>query len=160
MVLSEAPDFEIARALGLTYLKLKKPEQARAHFDQMAVSAGKPNADLHILFAKLYESANYPADAELELKKALAIEPKKNKVNFYLGYLLLQNGGSERLGEAGAAFDQELKINPNDFYSLFFSGVVASSENDHQISSKAKVKRQKAKVKIFFKYLKLHWLIA
>ena len=54
------------------------------------------------------------------------------KINFYLGYLLLQNGGSDRLAEAGAAFEQELKLNPNDFYSQFFSGVVASSQNDHQ----------------------------
>lgn len=131
-VFSEAPDFEIARALGLTYLKLKQPERARAHFEKMQTTAGKPNADLHILFAKLYESANYPADAERELKRAIAIEPKKNKLNFYLGYLLLQNGGSERLAEAGASFEEELKLNPNDFYSLFFSGVVASSENRHE----------------------------
>ncbi|HEX8639430.1 MAG TPA: tetratricopeptide repeat protein, partial [Pyrinomonadaceae bacterium] len=131
-VFSEAPDFEIARALGLTYLNLKQPERARVHFEKMQVSAGKENADLHVLFAKFYEATNYQADAERELKRALAIDPKKPKTNFYLGYLLLQNGGSERMAEAGAAFEQELKLTPNDFYSLFFSGVVASSENDHQ----------------------------
>lgn len=132
MVFSEAPDFEIARALGLTYLNLKQTERARLHFDKMRVSAGKPNADLHVLFAKFYERTNNQTDAERELKRALAIDPKKPKTNFYLGYLLLQNGGSERIAEAGAAFEHELKLTPNDFYSLFFSGVVASSENNHQ----------------------------
>jgi tetratricopeptide (TPR) repeat protein len=131
-VFSEAPDFEIARALGLTYLNLKQIERARLHFEKMLVSAGKESADLHVLLAKLYEATNYQADAERELKQALSIEPNKPKTNFYLGYLLLQNGGSERMAEAGAAFEQELKLTPNDFYSLFFSGVVASSVNNPQ----------------------------
>jgi tetratricopeptide (TPR) repeat protein len=132
MVFSEAPDFEIARALGLAYLNLKQLDRARLHFEKMRMSAGKENADLHILFAKFYERTNNHADAELELKRALSIEPNKLKLNFYLGYLLLQNGGTERMADAGAAFERELKLNPNDFYSWFFSGVVASSENDHQ----------------------------
>ncbi|MDQ3634885.1 MAG: glycoside hydrolase family 3 C-terminal domain-containing protein [Acidobacteriota bacterium] len=131
-VFEAAPDFEIARALGLTYLNLKQIERARIHFEKMQTSAGKENADLNILFAKFFERTNYPDDAERELRKALAIDPNKPKINFYLGYLLLQNGGSERLAEAGSAFEKELRINPKDFYSLFFSGVVYSSQNDHQ----------------------------
>ncbi|MEO6589234.1 MAG: tetratricopeptide repeat protein [Pyrinomonadaceae bacterium] len=127
-----APDFELARALGLTYLKLKKVERARKHFEMMQSSTGKESADLHLLLAKIYESTNFPADAERELKTALGLEPNKPKINFYLGYLLLQNGGSERLAESGAAFEKELKINPNDFYSLFFSGVTALSQNDNE----------------------------
>lgn len=131
-VFEAAPDFEIARALGLTYLNLKQIERARIHFEKMQTSAGKENADLNILFAKFFERTNYPDDAERELRKALAIDPNKPKINFYLGYLLLQNGGSERLAEAGSAFEKELRINPKDFYSLFFSGVVYSSQNEHQ----------------------------
>lgn len=131
-VFEKAPDFEIARALGLTYLKLKKIDPARNHFEKMRVSAGKPNADLHILFAKLYELTDYPGDAEKELTKALAIEPRKPRLNFYLGFLLLENGGSERLGEAGAAFERELSYYPNNFSSLFFAGVAASAENNHK----------------------------
>ncbi|NNF00560.1 MAG: tetratricopeptide repeat protein [Pyrinomonadaceae bacterium] len=131
-VYSKAPDFEIARALGLSYLKLKKIELARKHFREMQAVAKKPSANLHYLLAKLYERTNYPADAERELKRALEINPNLRKLNFYLGYLLLQNGGSQRLSEAGAAFERELALEPNDFFSLFFGGVVASSENDHQ----------------------------
>ena len=132
IVFAKAPDLEIARALGLTYLNLKEIETARNHFEKMRSLVGTESADLALLFAKFYERTNYPLDAERELKRALEIEPLKPKISFYLGYLLLQNGGSERMKEAGEAFEKELEINPNDFYSIFFTGVVASAEHDHK----------------------------
>lgn len=131
-VLQLAPDFDAAHALALTYLHLKKPDRARLLFDEIQLSTGKQSADLHLLFARDYESTNYPADAERELRRALAIDPKKLRASFYLGYLILQNGGSERIAEAGAAFEDELKLTPNDFFSNFFAGVVASSESKHE----------------------------
>ncbi len=131
-VFSETPDFEIARALGFTYLSLKQPELARPHFEKMLALIGKESVGLHILFAKFYERTNYPADAERELKRALSIDPTAPKLNLYLGHLLMKEGGSGRLAEAGAAFERELQRNPNDFFSLFFAGVVASTENNHQ----------------------------
>ena len=39
----------------------------------------------------------------------------------------MQHFGSERFPEAAEAFGRELEIRPNDFYALFFSGVVAAS---------------------------------
>ncbi len=48
IVFSKAPDFEIARALGLTYLNLKQAERARLHFEKMVATAGKDNADLQL----------------------------------------------------------------------------------------------------------------
>ena len=131
-VFLETPDFEIGRALGFTYLSLKKADLARRHFQKLQALVGRESVALHTLFAKFYERTNYPADAERELNRALAIDPKTPKINLYLGYLLMQHGGSGRLAEAGEAFERELELNPNDFYSLFFAGVVASSENNHQ----------------------------
>jgi tetratricopeptide (TPR) repeat protein len=131
-VLQLAPDFETAHALGLTYLYLKQPERARLLFEEMQISAGKDTADLHLLFARAYERTNYPLEAERELKRALQIEPKLPRASFYLGYLILQNGGSERIADAGLAFEQELKLDPNDFFANFFAGVVASSNDSHQ----------------------------
>ncbi len=43
----------------------------------------------------------------------------------------MEQGGSERLADAGVYFEEELKLTPEDFYSNFFVGVVASSENSH-----------------------------
>ncbi len=130
-VLVLAPDFDSARALGLTYLYLKQPERAKLLFEEMQTSLQKDSAELHILFGQAYEQTNYPLEAEREFKRALEINPKQAKANFFLGYVILQYGGSERLAEAGKAFENELKLTPDDFYSNFFAGVVASSENNH-----------------------------
>ncbi len=129
-VLLLAPDFDSARALGLTYLYLKQPQRARLLFDEMIASLKKESADLHILFGQAYEQTNYPLEAEREFKRSLEINPKQPKAAFFLGYVILQYGGSERLAEAGQAFDKELQLTPNDFYSNFFAGVVAVSQNN------------------------------
>ena len=131
-VLILAPDFDSARALGLTYLHLKQPERAKLLFEEMQSSAGKDSGGLHILFGQAYEQTNYPLEAEREFNRALAIDPKQPRASFFLGYVILQHGGSERLAEAGKAFEEELKRSPEDFYSNFFAGVVASSENNHK----------------------------
>lgn len=129
---SQVPDFEIGRALGLTYLNLKQIEKARLHFKKLHELTGGEKAGLHVLFARLYERTNYPVDAERELRSALRLEPQRPKINFYLGYLLMQHGGSERLDEARTFFEKELKIVPDDFYALFFSGVAAVSQNKYE----------------------------
>lgn len=126
-----APNFDAARALGLTYLYLKQPERARLLFEEMQAALKKANPELHILFGQAYEQTNYPLEAEREFKRALEINPKQERANFFLGYVILQHGGSGRLAEAGQAFERELQLTPDDFFSNFFAGVVASSENNH-----------------------------
>ena len=130
-VLILAPDFDAARALGLTYLYLKQLDRAKLLFREMQTGLKQENSELHILFGQAYEQTNYPLEAEREFKRALEINPKQQKASFFLGYVILQYGGSERLAEAGKAFEYELKLTPDDFYSNFFAGVVASSENNH-----------------------------
>ena len=131
-VLLLAPDFDSARALGLTYLYLKQPERAKLLFEEILLSIGKDAPDLHVVFGQAYEQTNYPLEAEREFKRALAINPKHPRASFFLGYVILQHGGSERLAEAGAAFEQELNLSPDEFYANFFAGVVASSVNNHE----------------------------
>lgn len=131
-VLLLAPDFEAAHALGLTYLYLKQSERAKLLFDEMIASVGKDTPNLHVLFGQAYEQTNYPLEAEREFKRALALEPKHPRASFFLGYVILQHGGSERLDEAGKAFEEELKLSPDEFYANFFAGVVASSIGDHK----------------------------
>ncbi len=130
-VLILAPDFEAARALGLTYLYLKQHVRAKLLFEEMQATFKSANSELHILFGQAYEQTNYPLEAEREFKRAAAINPKQPRANFFLGYVILQHGGSARLAEAGQAFEKELQLTPDDFFSNFFAGVVASSENNH-----------------------------
>ena len=130
-VLILAPNFDAARALGLTYLYLKQPERAKLLFEEMQATFKKENPELHILFGQAYEQTNYPLEAEREFKRALTINPKQPRAGFFLGYVILQHGGSGRLAEAGQAFERELQLAPDDFFSNFFAGVVASSQNNH-----------------------------
>ena len=130
-VLILAPNFDAARALGLTYLYLKQPERAKLLFEEMETALKEKNSELHILFGQAYEQTNYPLEAEREFKRALEINPKQPKAGFFLGYVILQYGGSGRLAEAGQAFEKELRLTPNDFFANFFAGVTASSENNH-----------------------------
>jgi tetratricopeptide (TPR) repeat protein len=127
-----APNFDVAYALGLTYLNLKELDRAKLLFEEIQTTFKKETAEFRILLGQAYEKTNYPAEAEREFKRALAVNPKQAKANFFLGYVILQHGGSERLAEAGRAFADELKISPEDFYANFFAGVVASSLNDHR----------------------------
>ena len=62
-VLLLAPDFDSARALGLTYLYLKYPERAKLLFEEMLSSIGKDSPDLHVVFGQAYEQTNYPLEA-------------------------------------------------------------------------------------------------
>jgi tetratricopeptide (TPR) repeat protein len=131
-VLLLAPDFESVRALGITYLHLKQPERTKLLFEEIIISLKKDSPEIHNSFGQAYEQTNYPLEAEREFKRALAINPKQPRSNFFLGYVILQHGGSERLSESMVAFERELQLSPNDFYANFFAGVAASSENKHE----------------------------
>ncbi|MEP6900570.1 MAG: tetratricopeptide repeat protein [Actinomycetota bacterium] len=131
-VLQLAPDFDGAYLLGITYLHLKQLDRGKLLFEEIENAIQKNRANLHLMFGRAFEETDYPAEAEREYKQAIALNPKEPKANFYLGFVILQNGGSERLAEAGKAFEQEIALNPQDSYSYFFLGVVASSLSDHQ----------------------------
>jgi tetratricopeptide (TPR) repeat protein len=131
-VFRTAPDFEVANALGLTYLYLKQLERAKLLFDEVLLAAKKPSPELYLTIAQNYEKTNYPAETEREIKRALSVDPKHPRANFLHGYFILLHAGSERLPEAGTAFEEVLKVKPEDFYSNFFVGVVATSENNHE----------------------------
>lgn len=131
-VFRAAPDFDVANALGLTYLNLKQLDRAKLLFDEVMLASKNPGPDLHLLIAQNYEKTNYPIETEREIRRAIALDPKHARARFLLGYFLLLHAGSERLSDAGAAFEEVLKLSPDDFYSNFFVGVVATSENQHE----------------------------
>ncbi|MGI8470320.1 MAG: tetratricopeptide repeat protein [Pyrinomonadaceae bacterium] len=124
------PDFDTAYTLGMTYLQIKQVDRAKLLFEELQ-TALKKNARLNILLAHAFEDTGYYPEAEDEVKKALAIDPNIPRAHFYIGFLILQYGGTSRLAEAGKEFDAELKINPQDFYSNFFRGVVYNVSVEH-----------------------------
>jgi tetratricopeptide (TPR) repeat protein len=131
-VLQLAPDFDGAYLLGMTYLHLRQLERARLLFEEMQQAVTKKSADLHMLLGRAYEETDYPKEAEREYKRAAQLDPRQRGAHFFLGYVILQHGGGERLEEAGQAFEREIALNPRDFYSHFFRGVAASSLGNHR----------------------------
>ena len=126
-----APDFDSAYLLGITYLRLKQLDRAKLLFDEIQLAVKTRKADIRILFGQAFEQTGYIAEAEKEFKSAIALLPGVRKAHFYLGFLILQHGGSERLPEAAMEFGSELKLTPLDFHANFFAGVTASSLNNH-----------------------------
>ena len=131
-VFQSAPDFEGGFLLGMTYLRLQQLERAKLLFEEIENVVTKKSAYLNLMFARAFEETDYPQEAEIQYKRAIQLNPKGTKIHFYYGYFLMQNGGSGRTSDAEREFRQELSTIPNDFYSYFFLGVIASGENDHQ----------------------------
>lgn len=124
-------DLDAAYTLGMTYLRLKHLDRAKLLFEEMQ-AALHDSAVAHILFGRAYEETGFPAEAEREFRRALVIDPKAPRAHFYLGYVVLMNGGSERLPEAAREFERQLQLDPQDFYAHFFLGLLASNEGDHR----------------------------
>jgi tetratricopeptide (TPR) repeat protein len=125
------PDLDAGYTLGMTYLRLKDTARAKLLFEEMQAALNN-SADAHLLFGRAYEETGFAAEAEREFRAALAANPRATRAHFYLGYVILQHGGSERIAQAAEEFDHELQLNPHDFYVNFFRGVVAATEGDHR----------------------------
>ncbi|MEQ1762111.1 MAG: tetratricopeptide repeat protein [Pyrinomonadaceae bacterium] len=123
-------DFDSAYTLGMTYLRLKQPDRAKLLFEEILNAVNK-KAALHVILGKAFEETNYPLEAEREFRNAIRADPKMPGARFYLGFTILEHGGSERLEEAGREFDLEIQLSPRDGYTHFLAGVVASSNADH-----------------------------
>lgn len=90
-----APNFDAARALGLTYLYLKQPQRAKLLFEEMQSTFKEENSELHILFGQAYEQTNYPLEAEREFKRALAINPKQARASFFSAILFCNRAAAK-----------------------------------------------------------------
>lgn len=124
------PDLDAAYTLGMTYLRLKQLDRAKLLFEEIQ-GALKNSASAHLLFGRAFEETGFSEEAEREFRKALAIDNKAPKAHFYLGYVILQHGGSERLAEARQEFERELQADPESVYSNFFLGVLAATASNH-----------------------------
>jgi tetratricopeptide (TPR) repeat protein len=124
------PDLDAGYTLGMTYLRLKEIQRAKLLFEEMQTALGN-SASAHLLFGRAYEETGYSAEAEREFRQSLAIDDKTPRAHFYLAYVILQHGGSERLAQAREEFERELQLDPQSVFSSFFLGVLASNENDH-----------------------------
>jgi tetratricopeptide (TPR) repeat protein len=128
------PDFETAYSLGINYLQAKRLSEASELFDRILAVEG-PSAALHVLFGRAYRETGFLELAIREFNKAIAIDPKFPRAHYYVGYAYLIQLEETAYPQARAAFEEELKIQPDDYLSLLYLGIITVNQREFAVAA-------------------------
>ena len=123
-------DFETAYFLGIAYLKAKKLPEASAWFSELGRHVAD-SAALHVLFGRAYTVTHFPEPAVAEFRKAITLDGKYPRAHALLGYASLEAYGESFYPQARELFEQELRIQPDDYLSLVLLGISTTSLRDY-----------------------------
>jgi tetratricopeptide (TPR) repeat protein len=126
-------DFETAYSLALAYLSQHKLAETKLLFDELLNDLGS-TPELHVLLGRAYRETGYLDEAIHEFKKAIELDPRYPRVHYYLALAYLAQGEKERFPTARPLFEQELAINPKEFFSRFFLGVIHLEDRDFPVA--------------------------
>ena len=129
-------DFETSYFLGIAYLKAKRLPEAASWFAQVEAHVGN-SAALHVLFGRAYTITHFPQAAITEFEKAIKLDPKYPRAHGLLGYANLEMYGEEAYPRARAEFEQELKLNPDQYYFLTLLGITTVALRDFDAAETA-----------------------
>jgi tetratricopeptide (TPR) repeat protein len=119
------PDAAVLYSLGLAYLRLGKPG-FRATLERLAsFPAGRPA--LHLLQGQAFLRDLEFDKALEELQAAAKLNPDLPRLHFSLGLAHLKLGHNK---EAVAAFEQEVKRNPQDFLTIYYLADALERDGD------------------------------
>jgi tetratricopeptide (TPR) repeat protein len=122
-------DFDTAYSLALAYLSQQKLAETKLLFDELLNDMGS-TPELHVLLGRAYRETGYLDEAIREFKKAIELDPHYPRVHYYLALAYLGQGEKERFPTARPLFERELEINPKEFFSTFFLGVIHLEDRD------------------------------
>lgn len=122
------PSFEVAYTLALADLAQKKPVPAGILFDEMLASS-KPDASMRVLIGIAYRETGYFDQAATHFRKAADIDPKKRNIRSALGVTRYLQG-SDHDDEARKQFFAELTVNPGDYTSCYYLGLIAARRHE------------------------------
>jgi len=105
-----ADNAELGYVLGQTYVQTRQPDRARETFGRM-FRVPAESAAAHLLAAQMMIRLEFEPEAENELKRAIAKDPKVPRAHALLGQLALFRG---RLDEAVLMTEREIALNPAD----------------------------------------------
>jgi tetratricopeptide (TPR) repeat protein len=129
-------DFETAYFLGIAFLKAKNTSQAAELFSKLQVSTGE-SAALHVLFGRAYMVTHFPEQAVAEFRKAIKLDPQYPRAHSLLGYATLEFYGESSYPQARTLFEQELRLQPNDYLSLLLLGITTTNLRDYPAAESA-----------------------
>jgi tetratricopeptide (TPR) repeat protein len=126
-------NFETAYSLALAYLSQHKLAETKLLFDELLNDMGS-TPELHVLIGRAYRETGYLDESIREFKKAIELNPHYPRVHYYLALAYLAQGEKERFPTARPLFEQELAINPKEFFSTFFLGVIHLEDRDFPVA--------------------------
>lgn len=109
---------EVAYALGVSYIQTRQPEKSRQTFAKLfKVSAN--SAPAYLLNAQMLVRQQFEETAEIELNKALELDPKLPQVRFILGELAIYRAEIDKGIEL---LKQEIALNPANAMAYYRLG--------------------------------------
>ncbi len=109
-----ADDREVEEDLAQVYIRLKRFKEASEQLDKADALATKPDEKLEVLYLRgeFYERQKMYDQAEVQFRKALAIDPHNPGVLNYLGYMLADQG--QKLPEALKLIHEAVELEPQN----------------------------------------------
>jgi tetratricopeptide (TPR) repeat protein len=107
-------DRDVETDLAQMYIRLKRFSEASAQMDKADATATKPEEKLYGFFLRgeFYERQKMYDQAEVNFRKALAIDPQNAAVLNYLGYMLADQG--QKLPEALKMISKAVDLEPQN----------------------------------------------
>jgi tetratricopeptide (TPR) repeat protein len=124
-------NFENGYALAVAHLALSDKTSSATIFKEMLAGFGD-TAAIHMQFGRAYGEADFPEEAIMEFKKALAEDNRLPGAHYSLGASYLLRSGTVDFAQAETEFRKELAIHPNDYFSYSQLGYIAMSQHKLQ----------------------------
>jgi tetratricopeptide (TPR) repeat protein len=120
-------DKSLVYLLGTAYIRDKQPARGQLLVDRILRDGD--SAEARLLLGATRMNAQEYAEALVDLKKAVELNPRLPDVYSYYGLALLATGD---MSGAAEAFRKELEFNPNDFPSNLQLGVVLKQDQQYE----------------------------
>jgi tetratricopeptide (TPR) repeat protein len=126
-VFSHGDAREVWFLLGVTDLKLQQLPAAQELFAKVLQMLGD-KAATHFRIGVAYNTGDYPDQAVVEFKKAIASDPRALDQHYYLGLAYLGHNPDAGFAKAEPEFRAEITLTPNDFRSHYMLGYIAAKQ--------------------------------
>ena len=114
--------------LAVTDLKLQQLAPAQELFKKAMLRLGD-KASTHVRLGRAYYTGDYPDQAIVEFKKAIALDPRGLGQHYFLGLAYLGHNPEAGYARAEPEFRAELALAPSDFGSHYMLGYIALKQS-------------------------------